>query len=60
MKIETRQIIAELKQKQHLQQMWKQQSIDLDKYFKNSGRIEEGKRFKPVHKSNHYKDSAFS
>ena len=60
MKIETRQIIAELKQKQYLHQIYKANIIDLDKYFKNSGKIEEGKRFKPLHKSNYYKDSSFS
>ena len=60
MKIETRQIIAELKQKQYLNQIYKANIIDLDNYFKNSGKIEEGKRFKPLHKSNYFKNSVIS
>lgn len=60
MKIETRQIIAELKQKQHLNQIYKANTIDLDKYFANSGKIEVGKRFIPLHKSKYYKNLSFS
>ena len=60
MKIETRYIISELKQKQYLDQIYKAKIIDLDKYFPNSSKIEEGKRFKPLHKSNYYKGLSFS
>ena len=52
MKKTTRQIITELKQKQHLQQMYKNNSRDLDNYFPVSGKINKGQRFYKVQDSN--------
>ena len=39
-------MIIEYKQKTYLENLYKKNTIDLDKYFKYSGKVEIGKRFK--------------
>jgi hypothetical protein len=46
-------LITEYKQKLYLDNLYKENTIDFDNYFKYSGKIEKGKRFKfndmPIH-----------
>jgi len=41
-------LIKECRQKALLDKLYKKQTIDLDNFFKYSGRIEKGKRFKII------------
>tara|TARA_R100001509_G_scaffold94781_1_gene54892 strand:- start:9961 stop:10221 length:261 start_codon:yes stop_codon:yes gene_type:complete len=46
--------IAEYKQKVFLEKLFKKNTIDFNNYFKDSRRIEKGKRFKLIETENHY------
>ena len=46
--------IAEYKQKVFLDKLFKKNTIDFNNYFKDSRRIEKGKRFKLIETENHY------
>ena len=41
-------LIVEFKQKLYINKLFKERTIDLNNYFKYSGRIEKGKRFKII------------
>ena len=47
-------LIAEYKQKIFLEELFKKNTIDFNNYFKDSRRIEKGKRFKLIETENHY------
>lgn len=44
----TKKFVAEYKQKKFLDTLYKKNTIEFDKYFKDSRRIEKGKRFKLI------------
>jgi len=46
--------IAEYKQKIFLEKLFKENTIEMNDYFKDSRRIEKGKRFKLIETENHY------
>lgn len=47
-------LIAEYKQKVFLEKLFKKNTIDFNNYFKDSRRIEKGKRYKLIETENHY------